>query len=191
MCCSCGNSVLIIQCFQANFIFIKIVERMSVLSCTGKKLFSFVFKTKLLDFKRCGHYICRYLVDLREGVYYQKCHDPECKATNYKSQSMCICTLQTAPPPPPAAPHPFHRRILNSYTWKSLVWLQYLRRSNRGLMSLVRQSASQADASRMNCAFRELQTKLKISNIKPFVVYSLRWALRMQSVPNWSSDRAL
>ena len=126
MCCSCGNSVLIIQCFQANFIFIKIVERMSVLSCTGKKLFSFVFKTKLLDFKRCGHYICRYLVDLREGVYYQKCHDPECKATNYKSQSMCICTLQTAPPPPPAAPHPFHRRILNSYTWKLLVWLQTL-----------------------------------------------------------------
>ena len=27
----------------------------------------------------------RIVVDLKKGVYYQKCHDPDCKATGYKS----------------------------------------------------------------------------------------------------------
>ena len=33
----------------------------------------------------CVHSFCRIIVDLKLGVYYQKCHDPDCRAQNYKS----------------------------------------------------------------------------------------------------------
>lgn len=33
----------------------------------------------------------RMLVDLCRGVYYQKCHDPDCRAVNFKSHGKSLC----------------------------------------------------------------------------------------------------
>ncbi|XP_077999309.1 DNA-directed primase/polymerase protein-like [Glandiceps talaboti] len=35
-------------------------------------------------------YFDRILVDLKQGVFYQKCHDPDCKAQNYKSTDLSV-----------------------------------------------------------------------------------------------------
>lgn len=32
----------------------------------------------------------RLMADLKRGVYYQKCHDPECKLINFKSSGMML-----------------------------------------------------------------------------------------------------
>lgn len=33
--------------------------------------------------------LCRIVADLRLGVYYQKCYDPDCKSIDYRSPGMC------------------------------------------------------------------------------------------------------
>ena len=32
-------------------------------------------------------------MDIRRGVYYQKCHDPDCKAVDFKSEGNFLITF--------------------------------------------------------------------------------------------------
>ena len=43
--------------------------------------------------------VCRVIADLMRGVFYQKCHDPECRRANFRSigKSMCLSTLLCLP----------------------------------------------------------------------------------------------
>ena len=37
------------------------------------------------------HLLCRIVVDLANSVFYQKCHDPECRRVDFKSRGWCVC----------------------------------------------------------------------------------------------------
>ena len=46
-----------------------------------------VFESIEVSYENSQHQVIfRLLADIRRGVYYQKCHDPDCKAIDYKSE---------------------------------------------------------------------------------------------------------